>query len=219
MDLIYDKKNDAILGINSQGKNLKLWSTEIRSINFSERNPRRTTSSTSVFRPRTADKENSNNSNSRKLINGVQNILKNRNNHNNLNNIMNSNNKDNNNQIIIQDKDSLNKKKSVIADKNFSAEKPHFQLAKTISWDYSPTTKIKIIENNKNEKENDRISKNLKNLRLKNQMIEEVSADCETSIMNLQKVCNQDFKLSSFIIENDSSEKCLQFDLIHEVTF
>ena len=50
-----------------------------------------------------------------------------------------------------------------------------------------------------------------------NQRIDEVSAECETSIMNMQKFCNEELKFTSFFVENDTNSKIQQSETINSV--
>lgn len=47
--------------------------------------------------------------------------------------------------------------------------------------------------------------------------IEEVAPECESSILNIHRFDVSELKLSSFIIDTESSKKCHQFDVITEV--
>jgi len=229
---VNNKHDNTIIGVNSQSNTLKIWSTDIKTINFSE-NKRK---SSSIFRPRTSEKENSIDSHKKNFgfinqerrtsfIGDAQKILQQKHIDINLNQILDPNQLNNNykNTNQVNKQRSKTPQTAQMIDKNFMKNIQQNQniplLTKTLSSEYSSTPQKQELK-----KEICDVGKRILNVnpireRGNHQRIEEVSAECETSIMNFQKGCNEELKLSSFLIDNETSDKCSQFDLINEVNY
>lgn len=61
------------------------------------------------------------------------------------------------------------------------------------------------------------IKRNINPLKERVNKIDEVSAECESSILNLQKCMKEELKLSSFLIDDENCEQLAQRDFIQEV--
>ena len=202
---------------------IKLWSTDIKSINLTEEYNKRK-SSCSVFRPRCHDKENSNDSNKgsklgfinperrMSFIGGAQKILQQKNIDINLNKVLDPNqtNSKFNKQRSQTPKDYQNQRFTKNSQNQNKIQSP--MLTKTLSSEYKSTPQEQKID-----KRAGCVLNHLKERGINHQKIDEVSAENECSIMNMQKCFNEEFKMNSFLIDKESSDKCIQYDLINEV--
>jgi len=214
LDLAYDKQEDRILGVNFQGGSIKIWSTDIKTINFNEIHKR---NSLSIYKQKSIDKENHLDNDNKKLglgnlerrkafIGESQKILHQKNIDINLNKVLDP--CKTNHKLR-----SRTPKDSEILARNKSQNQKSPLTTTRLSYECSSTPRM-------DQKKGVR-TMNLGRLRerLVNHKIDEVSAECETSIMNMQRYCNEELKLSSFMIDHESNARCQQFDMINEVTF
>lgn len=211
LDLIYDNQEQRIMGVNFQGGSTKIWSTDIKSINFTETHARK---SLSIFKPRSIDKENNLDSANKKF--GISNLERKK---TPLRMVSHPKSIDINLQKLQQPSSQINQKfrSQTPKDSNFisrnnsqNQKSPLVNVRKSSECNSTPRI---------DQKKKDVRTMNLGHLKERglNQRIDEVSAECETSIMNMQKFCNEELKLSSFFVENDTNSKIQQSETINSV--
>lgn len=216
LDLTYNNENQSILGVNFNSGIIKFWSTDINLLNFSPTNRKK---SQNLFIRKNSDKENSC-ENSNRICFG--NFTKPK-----ISKTMSTLSKSidkNINLPSITDINFMNKNRSKTP-KIYKYENKDQYLRNSVNGQpkspfSSKKQEICVPSPQTFERRNfigNIIKRNINPLKERVNKIDEVSAECESSILNLQKCMKEELKLSSFLIDDENGEQLAQRDFIQEV--
>lgn len=211
--------------MNSTSGQIKLWSTDIKVINFSKENKK---NHFSLFKKRDSEKENSLNQSNKKnfwfsnekksknfrFVNDNKHLSKSIDKNINFPNIK---------DFAIGISNNPNKMRNNTP-KDFNIDTKYLRKSANFIQSQSKTSYenfLKPVENDFEKKKTlgDAIKRTICTTHLKERVnrIDEVSAECESSILNMKKFINEELKLSSLFIDEENSEKSLQNELIQDV--